>query len=326
MRVLFWGTRGSLPASVDSETIRRKIFKVVKLASGLSFHSDEEIEKFLFNNLSDKNLSFSATGSYGANTSCVEIEGGNEYIICDAGTGLRDFGNHVVKTMGQMHQQKPNVFNLFISHLHWDHIQGFPFFTPAYMAGNQINIYGLHEKLEDAFIAQQEPPFFPVPLKYMNADIRFTTLELGKTYNIAGVNIKTIPQNHPGGSYGYRFEKDGKSIVYSTDSEHKEEAYDDNYPFIDFALDADLLIFDAQYSLIDAISFKENWGHSSNIIGVELSVKANVKHLCIFHNEPTLDDERLDQFLEDTRRYLKIFSESSSLRIDLAYDGMLIEI
>ncbi len=326
MRVHFWGTRGSLPASVNSETIRKKIFKVVKSASSLSFHSDEEIEKFLYNSFTNKNLPFSAIGSYGTNTSCIEIEGGDEYILCDAGTGLRDFGNYVIKTMSQAHRQRPNVFNIFMSHLHWDHIQGFPFFTPAYMAGNQVNIYGLHKNLEHVFVTQQEPPFFPVPLKYMNANITFTALELGKTYDIAGITVKTIPQNHPGDSYGYRFEKDGKCIVYSTDSEHKEEAYEDNYPFIDFAMNADLLIFDAQYPLIDAISFKENWGHSSNIIGVELSVKANVKHLCIFHNEPTLDDEKLDQFLEDTRRYLKIFSETSSLQIDLAYDGMQIEI
>jgi phosphoribosyl 1,2-cyclic phosphodiesterase len=326
MRVYFWGTRGSLPASVSSETIKKKIFKVVKAANSFSFHSDEEIEKFLYESFTNNNLPFSAIGSYGTNTSCIEIDGGNEHVLCDAGTGLRDFGNHVLRTMSQSHYQKPNVFNIFMSHLHWDHIQGFPFFTPAYMAGNHVNIYGLHEELEKVFVTQQDPPFFPVPLKYMNARITFTVLEPGKEYDIAGLRVKTIQQNHPGSSYGYRFEKDGKSVVYSTDSEHKDEAYDDDYPFLDFTRDADLLIFDAQYSLLDAISFKENWGHSSNIMGVELSVKTNVKRLCIFHNEPTLDDERLDQFLDDTRRYLRIYAESYPLQIDLAYDGLQIEI
>jgi len=326
MRIYFWGTRGSLPASISSDAIKKKIFKVVKAASSLSFHSDEEIEKFLYNSLTNNKLPFSAIGSYGANTSCIEIDGGNEYVLCDAGTGLRDFGGYVLKTLGQTHRQKPNVFNIFMSHLHWDHIQGFPFFTPAYMAGNHINIYGIHKELEKVFMTQQENPFFPVPLKSMNAQIKFTVLKPEKEYKIAGLTVKAIQQNHPGNSYGYRFEKDGKSVVYSTDSEHKGEAYDDDYVFLDFFRDADLLIFDAQYSLLDAISFKENWGHSSNIMGVELSVKANVKRLCIFHNEPTLDDEKLDQFLDDTRRYLKIYAESSPLQIDLAYDGMQIEI
>ncbi len=326
MRVHFWGTRGSLPASISSESIKKKLFKVLKAANNITLSNDEDIERFLNSRLSNNTLPFSATGCYGTNTSCIEIDGGSEYMICDAGTGLRDFGNHALKTMGQTQHQKPNVFNIFMSHLHWDHIQGFPFFTPAYMAGNHINIFSLHQDLKKVFVTQQKNPFFPVPLKFMNAQINFTVLKPEQEYQIAGFNVKTIEQNHPGNSYGYRFEKDGKSIVYSTDSEHKTEAYYDDYVFLDFFRNADLLVFDAQYSLLDAISFKENWGHSSNIMGVELSVKANVKRLCIFHNEPTLDDEKLDQFLDDTRRYLKIYSESSSLQIDLAYDGMQIEI
>jgi phosphoribosyl 1,2-cyclic phosphodiesterase len=326
VRVDFWGTRGSLPASYTSETIRKKIFRAIKASSSLSLRTDEEIEKFIYNGLINKSLPFSAIGSYGSNTSCMEINGGEEYILCDAGTGLRDFGNYVLKSSAQGGQRKNNVFNIFISHLHWDHIQGFPFFIPAFIPGNHVHIYGFHKELEQAFITQQEYPYFPVPLTAMNADIQFTVLEEEKEYEIAGFHVKGTMQNHPGDSYGYRFEKDGKSIVYSTDSEHKEDAYDDEYNFINFFKDADLLIFDAQYSLLDAISVKENWGHSNNIIAVELSVKANVKHLCIYHNEPTFDDERLDEFLEDTRRYLKIYAETSPLIIDVAYDGMQVEL
>lgn len=326
MRVHFWGTRGSLPASYTTEVIRKKIFSAIKASSSISLRTDEEIEKFVYKGLANKSLPFSAIGSYGSNTSCMEIDGGEEYILCDAGTGLRDFGNHVLRSSAQGVQNKTNVFNIFISHLHWDHIQGFPFFTPAFIPGNRVNIYGFHKELEQAFITQQEYPFFPIPLKLLSADIKFTVLEENRDYEIAGFAVKGIKQNHPGGSYGYRFEKDGKSIVYSTDSEHKEDAYDEEYIFVNFFKDADLLIFDAQYSLLDAISAKENWGHSNNIIAVELSVKADVKHLCIYHNEPTFDDERLDEFLEDTRRYLRIYAETSPLIIDIAYDGMQVEL
>lgn len=326
MRVHFWGTRGSLPASYTSEVIRKKIFSSIKAASSISLRTNEEIEKFVYKGLINKNLPFSAIGSYGNNTSCMEIDGGEEYVLCDAGTGLRDFGNYVLKSSAQGIQNKTNIFNIFISHLHWDHIQGFPFFIPAFIPGNHVNIYGFHKELEYAFTTQQEYPFFPVPLKALSADIKFNVLEENKDYEIAGFNVKGIKQNHPGGSYGYRFEKDGKSIVYSTDSEHKEEAYDEEYIFVNFFKNADLLIFDAQYSFMDAISVKENWGHSNNIIAVELSVKAGVKHLCIYHNEPTFDDERLDEFLEDTRRYLNIYAETSPLIIDIAYDGMQLQL
>jgi phosphoribosyl 1,2-cyclic phosphodiesterase len=322
VKVYFWGTRGSLPASVTAEEVRAKMFRAIKKSKDHSFNNDEEIEKFI-----EKDLPFSIRGSYGTNTSCVEIMGGKEYILCDGGTGLRDFGNHALKSSSKGEPNQKNIFNIFISHLHWDHIQGFPFFTPAYIEGNSVNIYGCHNELEQAFINQQNYPYFPVPLKYMKADIRFITLESGKEYEIAGFKVKVMKQNHPGDSYGYRFEKDRKSIVYSTDSEHKREVDSKDYVFLDFFRDADLLIFDAQYELQEAILAKENWGHSSNVIAVELSVKANVKRLCIFHNEPTFDDEKLDQFLENTRRYLAIHAEESHpLKIDLAYDGLQIEL
>jgi phosphoribosyl 1,2-cyclic phosphodiesterase len=326
MRVHFWGTRGSLPASISSQTVQKKLVKVLHAARGQDLQSDDRIEKFLISSVSDKSLPFSATGTYGTNTSCIEIVGGNEYVICDAGTGIRDFGNHLLAPETKKSHPHPGVFNIFMSHLHWDHIQGFPFFTPAYIPGNVINIFGFHEELEHAFTMQQEFPFFPVPLTALAATINFKVLEPDKIYEIAGFKLTTKIQNHPGKSYGYRFEKDGKSVVYSTDSEHKSEAYEDGYPFLDFFRDADLLIFDSQYSLVDAISLKENWGHSSNIMAVELSTKAQVKRLCIFHNEPTFEDEALDKFLDDTRKYSAIYSESESLQIDLAYDGLEVEV
>jgi len=285
------------------------------------FATDEELKEFI-----EKDLPFAVRGSYGCNTSCVEIRSGEESILCDAGTGLRDFGNDVLQSSAQKKYGQSHTFHIFISHLHWDHIQGFPFFVPAYIPGNHVHIYGFHRELEQAFVHQQDLPYFPVPLKNMKASITFTVLEQGQEYEIAGFKVQGMKQNHPGDSYGYRFEKEGKTIVYSTDSEHQKDADDEDYPFLDFFRNANVLIFDAQYPLVDALQTKENWGHSSNIVGVELSVKANVKCLCIFHTEPTCDDETLHQFLEDTRRYLQIYAGSHPLTIDLAYDGLEIEI
>ena len=321
VHIYFWGTRGSLPASLTAEAVRNKIYRAVKESKTHTVATEAEIKDFI-----ETSLPFSVRGSYGCNTSCLEIRSGEEYILCDAGTGLRDFGNYVLQSAKQGKHNKPLTFHIFMSHLHWDHIQGFPFFAPAYIAGNQVHIYGFHRELEQAFITQQNYPHFPVPLSAMNASIKFHVLKQGHEYEIAGFTIKGMRQNHPGDSYGYRFEKDGKIIVYSTDSEHRENTDGERYPFLDFFRDADVLIFDAQYSLVDAMYTKENWGHASNIVGVELSVKAKVKHLCIFHNEPTYDDETLFQFLQDTRRYLQIYAESYPLKVDLAYDGLQIEL
>lgn len=326
VKVYFWGTRGSLPASYPAETIRQKINEAVRAFYDLHRRAMKGGEIIEFDKETPGGLPFSTTGGYGSNTSCVEIIGGEEYVLCDAGVGLRDFGNFILKSGKLAGKSKPVIFHLFLSHLHWDHIQGFPFFTPAYIPGNQVCIYGFHKELEQAFIRQQEYPFFPIPLKDMQADIRFRVLEVDQEHDIAGFKITGIKQNHPGVSYGYRFAKDGKSIVYSTDSEHKQNAYENNYSFLDFFKEADLLIFDAQYILLEGSDAKADWGHSNNMMAVELSVRSGVRRLCLFHNEPTLSDEELDKVLTETRRYLKHYAPSSSLLVDIAYDGFLVDI
>ncbi len=318
MHVHFWGTRGSLPTPLKADQVREKIFRAVCLSRSHALTTDEAVGSFI-----DGKLPFSVRGTYGGNTACVEIGGQEEFVLCDAGTGLRDFGNALLLSE---RGKKPAVFHLFLSHLHWDHLQGFPFFKPAYCAGNRIHIYGCHADLETAFVTQQNPPGFPIPLDALGAQIRFHTLEAGQTYAIAGLSVRPILQSHPGGSYGFGFRSGAKKFVYSTDVEHGPEAQKADSPFIDFFREADLLVFDAQYSLAEAIGPKETWGHSSNLLGVEMAVLAKAKRLCLFHSEPTLDDEALDRFLEESRQYLKIHAPDSLLQIDLAYDGLRIDL
>lgn len=317
MKVYFWGSRGSLPVSLNAKQVRAKVAAAVQGAVHLHLRSDDDIERFI-----DEQLPFSVRGSYGGNTSCVEIRGGDGFVLCDAGTGLRDFGNHVMASG----QGEKKAYNIFLSHTHWDHIQGFPFFLPAYLPGNRINLYSFHNEFEQVFQTQQNSRTFPVPLERMQAEKKFIVLEPDRPYEIAGFIVRGIKQNHPGDSYGYSFERQGKKIVYATDSEHKEDVWDDEQKIVNFFRDADLLIFDAQYSFLDSAQVKENWGHSSNILGVELSVAADVRQLCLFHNEPLCNDESLDKFLQDTRNYLSIYSDMSPLKIDLAFDGLELDI
>ncbi len=318
MYVEFWGTRGSLPASMTARQVRGKIFRAIQASRSHSLATDQAIWAFI-----DRELPFAVRGSYGCNTSCVEIGGQEEFVLCDAGTGLRDFGNAFLRS-GK--GSSPAVFHLFLSHLHWDHLQGFPFFVPAYRPGNRIHIYGCHADIEAAFVNQQAPSSFPVPFGALEAAISFHILEPARTYEIAGLSIRAVRQNHPGVSYGYSFSRGGQTVVYSTDVEHGPDVQEKGYPFLDFFRRAELLIFDAQYSLAETIGPKEAWGHSSNLLGVELAVRAGVKRLCLFHSEPTWDDEALDRFLAESREYLRIQESASSLLIDLAYDGLRIDL
>lgn len=316
MKAIFWGCRGSLPATYNAELAIDKIKKILNhsLIHGLS--EKEQIDSFI------ENLPFSLKGSYGTNTSCVQIEGGDEIIICDAGSGIRDLGKYLVGLGPKM----PKKINLFLSHLHWDHIQGFPFFIPGYFQGVIINIYGCHPNIKDAFVKQQEPPTFPVKLRDMGSEINFIQLDPEQEYTIGGLLIKIIKQPHPGISYGYKFIKDGQTIVYSTDAEHPEELYNDDYPFIEFFKHADILIFDGQFNLADHLYTKQNWGHSSNLIGIELAIRSQVKKLCLFHSEHTFNDYELDKFLKDSKRYKDIYNKKADLDIIIAYDGLTLDL
>ena len=226
MRVYFWGTRGSLPTACDAAEIRGKIKSAIEAARGRDLGSAEAIESLI------DSLPFSVRGTYGGNTSCVEIRGGDEYVICDAGSGLRDLGAYLMRPEVLKRPKPPRVFNILMSHLHWDHIMGFPFFIPAFIPGNTIRIHSPHEDPRGTFVKQQEAPNFPVPLKAMGADISFHRLEPGETRKIGGFDVRTLKQNHPGGSYGYRFERAGRAVVYSTDAEHKSESTEKDYPFL----------------------------------------------------------------------------------------------
>ena len=199
---------------------------------------------------------------------------------------------------------------------------GFPFFAPAYIRGNRIRMHGCHGWLEEAFRRQHGAPSFPVEFAELGATIEFVHLEAGHPYDIAGFRVTAKPQRHPGNSYAYRFERDGKALVYSTDSEHKLDDPALTRGFVEFLRGADLVIFDAQYSLADAVSVKEDWGHSSNIVGVELCQMARAKHLCMYHHEPMWDDGKIAAVLRDTRRLEEITRAAHRLEVSSAYDGM----
>jgi anti-anti-sigma factor len=317
--VKFWGTRGSLSAPLNHQMVRNKIREALLAASERHLTTPEAIDGFI-----DRELPFSVRGTFGGNTSCVEIgTGTDEYLICDLGTGVREFG---VQMMMQHGPARPQTYNVFMSHVHWDHIMGFPFFTPAYIPGNRIRIHGGHKVMREALLRQQSSPCFPVLFDSLGATIEFVELEPGEEYDVAGFKVSCIRQFHEGDSYGYRFRRGGKTIIYSTDCEHKASVLDASYPFVSFFRDADLLIFDSMYSLADAVSVKEDWGHSSNIIAVELAQLSRVKKLAMFHHEPAYDDARIERVLGETVRYEEISRDEYKVEVISAYDGLELSI
>ncbi|MDR0647637.1 MAG: MBL fold metallo-hydrolase [Puniceicoccales bacterium] len=329
MKVVFWGTRGSLPSTFTKDHLHVHLHDCLQYAldPNTGIKQGQSINDYL--NQMPRHI----THTYGVNTSCVEIESNheNEYILCDAGTGIRDFGM-VYARCGKL--SKPACFHLFLTHLHWDHIQGLPFFVPLYVPGNKIIVHGHHHNIEEYLHQQMHPPCFPVPLKAVGAQLTFDIKQPWEPFEVCGFKIQSLQQNHPGISFGYRFEKDDKVVVYSTDCEHTEMAHENGYPFIEFFKNADVLIFDAMYSLADATIMKVNWGHSNNFMGIKLAAKAHVKHLFLFHHEPTSDDKALEQFLLDTITYEQLYHKERKSKpndrfptnISLASDGLVLDV
>ncbi len=322
MKAIIWGCCGSLPSPLSSAAVRNKLVSVLWDARDRNFQSKAEIEDYL------DAMPHSASGTYKANTSCVQIvTNSKEIILCDAGTGIRDYALSIGP------DAPPASYHIFMSHLHWDHIQGFPFFAPAYKAGNRITFHGFHQEIETAIRQQMATPCFPVPFSAMQADIDFDIRAEGSDFKIDDVQIQAIKQQHPGDAWGYRFEEAGRRIVYSSDSEHGPEARDEDYPFIDFFKGADVLIFDGQYSSEEASNEKRNWGHSDHRTAVELAARAEVKQLVIFHHEPRYSDAKIEEAHRDALEYRETFNRSRfperttlfPIELALAYDGMHLE-
>ena len=318
MQVRFWGTRGSLPSATRADTVREKVKSALVTAIEHGVSSDTDIDQFI-----DSQLPFDVKGHFGGDTSCVEICGADDYIICDCGSGLRRFGNNVLATDGPV---SGKTFHIFQSHGHWDHVMGFPFFTPSYIPGNKIIFYSGHPNIRRCFEVQQSNPHFPIRFEELGADIEFVHLEEGDVIDVSGFRVSIKLQDHPDGSYAFKFERDGKTIIYATDAEHSEDGVDDNTPAVEFFKKANLLIFDAMYSHAEARTTKDGWGHASNITAVEIAKEAGVDHLVLFHHDPGFTDTQLVRFHKETVDYQEIYDHGDTVKVTMSYDGLELDV
>ena len=231
---------------------------------------------------------------YGGNTSCIEVEAGDYRFVMDAGTGIRNFGGEFLKN-------DVRESHLLLTHTHWDHINGFPFFVPAYDSKRSIRIMAGHLKnqggVQDVLSIQMHNPMFPVPLEAMQAKLVFEDFEAGDTFEVSkGVTIRTAPLNHPNGATAYRVDHKGKSVVYVTDTEHKPGEPDQN--ILGLIEGADVVIYDSTYTESE-FPAKVGWGHSTWEEGMRLCRAANVGRLAIFHHDPDHNDEFMDKLAKE---------------------------
>ena len=313
--VTFYGVRGSLPSPMVGQDVREKLVNALEQASPANLKNAASREAFV------DSLPAHLKSCYGGNSSCVHLQVGGHHVIFDGGSGLRVLGNHLLeqefgKGQGEAH--------LFLSHTHWDHIMGIPFFVPFYRKGNKVNIYGSHPRLKERLIGQQSFDYFPVPFDAYLADIDIVSLANQKECVLGDVRITWHEMNHPGQCFSYRVEYQGKSFIYATDSEYKDLGDQSLKPTIEFFKGADLLVFDSQYTFIEGVE-KEDWGHSSTFIGVDIALEAKVKKIAFYHHEPTYSDFKLVHIFEQTKKYLKAIGRDNPLEMILSQEGLTID-
>jgi phosphoribosyl 1,2-cyclic phosphodiesterase len=235
------------------------------------------------------------TVRYGGNTPCVEICCGDHVLILDAGTGLRLLGSHL------QHRAVPAEYDIFLTHTHYDHMEGLLYFAPAFHPGNVLRIWAGHllpdRTIRETVNALMAEPFFPLPLDALKAETRFLDFHAGHVVTPRpGVILRTVPLNHPNRATGYRVEYAGKSICYVTDTEHFEDRLDDN--ILRLIDGADYVIYDAMFTSAEYPS-KRGWGHSTWEEGMRLVNAAGAKTLVLFHHHPQRTDEQLDRLAEE---------------------------
>lgn len=276
---------------------------------------------------------------YGGNTACIEYRGGGEIIILDAGTGIRGLGNALTAEFAG----KPLGLTLLITHSHWDHVQGFPFFQPAYDPSNQIRILGFEgtrEGLAGIFSAQMESPFFPIGLAQMPGHLSFEELR-SMEFSIGEVQVQAAFANHPGVCVGYRLAVGGLSVVYLPDHEPfsrtrnqsvipdalkdqtRQFALAEDEKIVRFLDSADVLILDAQFDSAEYASHT-GWGHSSVEDAVELALRSKVRKLFLFHHDPSHTDAKIDGIVQHARMLVK--KAGGQLEVEAAQEGLKCEL
>ncbi len=318
MEITFWGVRGSIPTPISSNEIKEKIKKSLILSRGIDLSSEENLNLFL------KKLPINIYGTIGGNTPCVSIvDEDDNFLIFDMGSGARYLGFEILK---MKRFQNNKVLNIFFSHTHWDHIQGLPFFAPAYNKEFKLKMYSPIKNLEKRLITQQLEEFFPVPLKNIPASIEFITLDLKYPFKVSkNSKIEITKLNHPGNSYAYKLISKEKTVIYATDTEF----YKIDEKFMTEIgkkwQNTDILIFDAQYTPEEYIK-KINWGHSSTMVAVDIGLQIKAKKLILFHHDPIYNDDFIINTVKKAYKYMNMIEPNSNMEIIAAYEGLKIEL
>ena len=313
MEIKLWGVRGSCARPLSNEEYSQHIGKILEHAVSRLKEKPNLSAKEIHNSLSREQSVL-----LGGNTTCVEVLSNRDQLIIDLGSGVRELGYNIVK---QNAANKPKELHILITHTHWDHIQGWPFFTPAYSADYTIHFYSSLKNLEKRLLMQQNRWFFPIDFKKMLSKRKFHYIKPDTDFKIDSFSIRSRRLIHPGSCTSYSIRTHKKNFIFATDTEF--------FPlnnvgairnFNSYFKGTDLLIMDGQYSIEDAVN-RVGWGHTAMLTAIDCAMNWEVKHLVLTHHEPSYNDSKIWELFSRAQEYLLEQKNHRSLRLDIAQEG-----
>lgn len=325
LKVKLWGIRGSLPTPYAPEQVEQK---VAHLLEEFALLRDQEpsvsVEDFLEQRRPVE------VGGYGGHTACVEVMTDQSNVIIDGGSGIRRLGEKLA--CGACGLGRGEV-HILMTHFHWDHLIGLPFFVPIFIPGNKIHFYAVQDDLEAQIRNMFRKPNFPVPYEALGSEIQFHQLEPRKAVQFGDMNVTPYQLDHPDPCWGYRVEHKGKVFSYCVDTECRRVSQKDLGADLPLYQGVDLMVLDAQYTFSEAAD-KIDWGHASAPVGLDIAMREGVKKLLFVHHDPAASDIKIMAAEEQTRSYYESCLASMRRQNDginevdweFAREGMLIEV
>jgi phosphoribosyl 1,2-cyclic phosphodiesterase len=298
LKVKMWGVRGSLPTPQtpyeQEERFRRYLLKCANYERALA--------------------DLKEVSGFGGHTSCVEVSQRESLLIIDGGSGIKNLGLNLLKGPCGLGRGKVHIL---LTHFHWDHLIGFPFFVPLFIPGNEIHFYAVQPDLEEAIKLLFRKPFFPVAFEDLGSKIFFHKLVERQRQSIDGIELEPYRLDHPDPCFGFKFHsKSGGAMGYAVDHESSRVSRKDLAEDLPLFQDLSHLVFDAQYTLLETTE-KINWGHSAATVGLDIAFREEIKNVFFVHHDPNASDERIIEAAHQTESYYAVLQQQySDLKLD----------